>query len=259
VKVIFDGGGAGNTNNLGALPKGVASFSLGAHTTWEIHVTKSTAQVWTQISSVTNVFNQFFSPRSVAVKRNPASPYFGRVYVMEHGNSTGSGTMGSGRPFTKGIYALNSDSSDALGQGNAGLTGALDALNIFAPAANSSYEPWKIVVGEDDYVYVSDAQNPRGALARVNPNLPEAVQDPCLRSSDPKCYEKNKNAYVPFRVYSPSAAEARESGVIAPVGATSSAAASGSVGGGATGPIKAPKASDYAVPPGSDKPKKLSK
>ena len=171
VKVIFDGGGPGNTNDLGALPKGVASFSLGAHTTWEIHVTKSTAQVWTQISSDTNVFNQFFSPRSVTVNRNPASPYFGRVYVMEHGNSTGTGTTVSGRSINKGIYALNSDLSDALGQGNTGLTGGLDALNIFAPTANSTYEPWKIVVGEDDYVYVSDAQNPRGALARVNPDL----------------------------------------------------------------------------------------
>lgn len=93
--------------------------------------------------------------------------------------------------------------------------------------------------------------------ARVNPNLPEAVQDPCLRSSDPKCYEKNKNAYVPFRGYSPSAAEARESGVIAPVGATNAAGAGGSASGGST--PKAPKASDYALPPGSDKPKKLSK
>ena len=103
------------------------------------------------------------------------------------------------------------------------------------------------------------SDTPAKRRARVNPNLPEAVQDPCLRSSDPKCYEKNKNAYVPFRGYSPSTAEARESGVFPPVGATSATAAGGSVSGGATGPIKAPKASDYAVPPGSDQPKKLSK
>ena len=95
--------------------------------------------------------------------------------------------------------------------------------------------------------------------ARVNPNLPEAVQDPCLRSSDPKCYDKHKNDYVPFHGYSPSAAEARESGVFPPAGATSAPAAGGSGSGGSTGPVKAPKASDYAVPPGSDKPKKLSK
>jgi len=171
VKVIFDGGGVGNTNDLGPLPAGVASFSLGSHTSWEIHVTKSSALTWTQISSDANVFNQFWSPRSVAVNRNPASPYFGRIYVMEHGNSTGGGTTGSGRTINKGIYALNSDCSDALGQGNTGLTGGLEAFDIFAPTANSTYEPWKIVVGEDDYVYVSDAQNPRGGLARVNPNL----------------------------------------------------------------------------------------
>ena len=101
----------------------------------------------------------------------------------------------------------------------------------------------------------SDA--PPRRRARVNPNLPAAVQDPCLRSSDPKCYDKNKNAYVPFQGYSPVAAEARESGVIAPVGATNVAGAGGSASGGST--PKAPKSSDYAVPPGSDKPKKLSK
>ena len=93
--------------------------------------------------------------------------------------------------------------------------------------------------------------------ARVNPNMPAAVQDPCLRSSDPKCYDKNKNAYVPFQGYSPGAAEARESGVIPPVGATNAAGAGGSASGGST--PKAPKASDYALPPGSDKPKKISK
>lgn len=103
------------------------------------------------------------------------------------------------------------------------------------------------------------SETPPRRRARVNPNLPEAVQDPCLRSSDPKCYDKNKNAYVPFRGYSPTAAEARESGVTAPVGATPAAAAGGSVSGGTTGQIKAPKASDYALPPGSEQPKKLSK
>ncbi len=171
VKVVFDGGGIGNTNDLGAMTKGVHSFSLDAHTSWQIEVKKSSAQIWTQISADTNVFNQFFSPRSAAVNRNPASPYFGRVYVMEYGNSTGTGTTGSGRSITKGVFALNGDLSDALGQGNTGLKGGLDAYNLLASTANSSYEPWKLVVGEDDYVYISDAQNARGALARVDANL----------------------------------------------------------------------------------------
>ncbi len=173
VKVIFDGGGAGNTNDLGALPKGVASFSLGAHTSWAIHVTKSSAQVWTQISDDNNVFNNFYSPRSAAVNRNPASPYFGRVYVLENaaGTSSGTTTENQTRTVNKGIYALNADLSDAVGQGDTGLTGGLEAFDILTTAVNSAYEPWKIAVGEDDYLYISDAQDPRGSLSRVDANL----------------------------------------------------------------------------------------
>jgi hypothetical protein len=176
VKIIFDGGGVGNTNDLGALPKGVASFSLGSHTSWAIHVTKSTALVWTQISADTNVYNQFYQPRSTAVNRNPASPAFGRVYVLENGNSSLGGSTGTGRAINKGIYAMNGDLSDALGQGNTGLKGGLDTIvgqngTSYFLSVNSAYDPWKLVVGEDDYLYIPNANNPLGALARVDANI----------------------------------------------------------------------------------------
>jgi hypothetical protein len=176
VKIIFDGGGVGNTNDLGALPKGVASFSLGSHTSWAIHVTKSTALAWTQISADTNVYNQFYQPRSTAVNRNPASPAFGRVYVLENGNSSLGGSTGTGRVINKGIYAMNGDLSDALGQGNTGLKGGLDTIvgengTSYFLSVNSAYDPWKLVVGEDDYLYIPNANNPLGSLARVDANL----------------------------------------------------------------------------------------
>jgi hypothetical protein len=91
---------------------------------------------------------------------------------------------------------------------------------------------------------------PPPARASVSPNAPEAVRDPCLRSADPKCYERNRNAYVPYRGYSPSAA--RE----VAVGASSGAAAGGTLAGGSPPPgpgkITPPKASVYALPPGSE-------
>jgi len=170
VKVIFDGGGAGKTNDLGALPKGVASFSLGTHTSWEIHVTKSSALVWTQISDDTNVFNQFYAPRSTDVNRNPASPFFGRVYVLEHAGSTSPIANGAGRTVSKGIYALNADLSDAIGQGDTALTGGLETYTLFQ-TLNNRYEPWKISVGADDNLYIAEAQDPRGGIARVDGNL----------------------------------------------------------------------------------------
>jgi len=63
---------------------------------------------------------------------------------------------------------------------------------------------------------------PRAATRGVQTH---AVQDPCLRSSDPQCYEKNRDKYHPYLGYAPGAGRA------APVGATSAAPAGGAVGG----------------------------
>ena len=80
----------------------------------------------------------------------------------------------------------------------------------------------------------------------VSPKSPEAVRDPCLRSADPKCIERNKAAYVPGRGYTPGTA----------VGATSSAAAGGTLAGGSLPPppskLTPPKSAVYALPPGSE-------
>ncbi|HEX2826765.1 MAG TPA: DUF4124 domain-containing protein [Burkholderiales bacterium] len=88
----------------------------------------------------------------------------------------------------------------------------------------------------------ANATPPRATVA---PGLTEATRDPCLISADPKCIEKNKAAYVPGRGYSP--------GSVA-VGSTSSASAGGAVGGGGPPKLTAPKASAYALPPGSEAP-----
>lgn len=66
---------------------------------------------------------------------------------------------------------------------------------------------------------------PRFSNGRVEA---EAVRDPCLRSADPRCHEKNRAAYVPYLGYSPSAARARSSEM--GTGATSTASGSGAVG-----------------------------
>jgi hypothetical protein len=55
----------------------------------------------------------------------------------------------------------------------------------------------------------------------------EAVRDPCLRSADPRCHEKNRADYVPYLGYSPSAARARSD---LGSGATSGVSGAGAVG-----------------------------
>jgi hypothetical protein len=69
-------------------------------------------------------------------------------------------------------------------------------------------------------------------LSGVRPSQPEAARDPCLRSSDPRCYEKNRDAYVPYLGYSPSTTRAaRSPDVLSGIGASGAASASGAVGG----------------------------
>ena len=84
---------------------------------------------------------------------------------------------------------------------------------------------------------------PRGTM---RPLQSEAAQDPCLRSSDPKCYERNRNAYVPYLGYAPSVARPR-SEPLPGVGATLPTAGGGSVGG-SVGPAPV-KTGGPRVPP----------
>jgi len=55
----------------------------------------------------------------------------------------------------------------------------------------------------------------------------EAVRDPCLRSADPKCHERNKDRYHPYLGYAP--------GTMRPAAAPAVGASSGSGAGGAVG------------------------
>jgi len=169
VKVVFSG--PSSTLDLGALGAGSHNFARGGAASYEIRATKSTAPLWTQISSDTNTLLQFFAPVSLSVNRNPASTNFGRIYVLE----TIGGSTGTRGAVTQGIFAINPDITDAFGQGNNGLRGGLDgAYDLFngaLSASSSRYDPFQIEVGADDYVYISDAQDPRAGVFRASADL----------------------------------------------------------------------------------------
>ncbi len=165
VKVIFDGGAS--TSDLGALTAGKHSFSLGAATAFRIAVTKIAAPgylqgVLNQISVDTNVFVTFVNQRGVAVNKNPTSPYFGRIYVSV--GATGANAT-SGRSVGDGIYVLNADQTDALGQGNIALTGGL------AFSTTSAESPHRLVLGPDDNLYINDWSDATGTLYVTDPNV----------------------------------------------------------------------------------------
>lgn len=83
----------------------------------------------------------------------------------------------------------------------------------------------------------------------------EAVRDPCLLSSNPRCHERHRSAYIPGRGYSPSAArEAREAQASGSGGTAGAASATLAGGAPRRAKLEAPKASTYALPPGNTLP-----
>src|SRR5882672_6028868 len=104
--VVFIIGNAGTlVTNIGAKTAGLTVTNLAAkgltNGTIQVDVRKNGCNTVVQVGgTVTNN-----SPRGVAVNRNPASPYFGRVYVANSAN----GTVGDG------ILIYNSDLTNPFG------------------------------------------------------------------------------------------------------------------------------------------------
>lgn len=156
VKVI-----AGATvHDLGALTKGTVSRTLALSGAFRIEVRRSAPGGWAQTSSDANTLVRFNSPRGVAVNNHPASPYFGRVYIA----NSAAGTAG-GRSVGDGIYVLNADQSDALGQGDTALTGGADF------ALGGAAAPYRVTVGEDGNLYICDWSDAAGNLIVTDPSV----------------------------------------------------------------------------------------
>jgi hypothetical protein len=90
----------------------------------------------------------------------------------------------------------------------------LNAGTGAAPKPETALLPYDadITIREND----SEHLVPRGAR--------EAARDPCLRSSDPKCYERHKDDYHPYLGYRPGPTS------VPPVGSTTARGAGGVVG-----------------------------
>src|SRR5678816_4085611 len=170
VKVISAGGTI--TNDLGALAAGFHTFPLSVTGSYEVHAFKVSQPGFTsplapnraavlQISTDTNLV-RFNNPRGVAVNTDPASPYFGRVYVS---NASVTNTPFA-RPVGDGIYVLNADLSDALGQGDTALTGGLDFTT------GGAVSPYRLMIGRgDNNLYLSDFSDTTGSVYVTDPNV----------------------------------------------------------------------------------------
>ena len=114
------------------------------------------------ISDDANVLTHFNSPRGVAVNTDPDSPAFGVAYVV---NSAAGNTIVGSRTLMDGVYAINADGSDAFGYGDLAST----PNGVFLQSsANSGF---RVDVGDDGEVYVSDYSDAFGGVVRLSPDL----------------------------------------------------------------------------------------
>jgi len=83
-------------------------FDMTGFSSYSIQVAKDAPVGFTELSqsSNDNLFTKYFRPNSIAVNKDPASPYFGTVYVN---NSVPSATANPVRQQGDGIYALTAD------------------------------------------------------------------------------------------------------------------------------------------------------
>jgi hypothetical protein len=171
VTVIRDG----VPQNLGALGPGSHSFNRNAAAQYQIVVSRNGAPGFldatgpnqaaiNQISNDANPLLNFPRTPGIAVNMNPNNgALFGRVYAT---SSVAEITF-NGRPVGDGVYVLNSDLTDALGQGDNALTGGWD----WSSGATSAATPWRVALDNDSNVYIADWSDETGTVVRTGPDV----------------------------------------------------------------------------------------
>ncbi len=97
VEAILDGGA--QTLSLGTTA-GPLSFDLAGYSTFQVRVVGNEAPGWHQYIADGGASDRnFYIPLGVSIDKNPASPYFGRVYI----SNAGGGTTAAGR-VNRGAY-----------------------------------------------------------------------------------------------------------------------------------------------------------
>ncbi len=156
------------------LLKGSHTFPKGVAVSYEVEVRRSADSGWTQTSDDALPQNQFFSPRGVAVNKNPGSEYFGRIYVSE---GIGGATADRPQITFEGIYSLAADQSDVLGQGDDAAYGDVD----WTTSGNS---PFRLTVAPDDSLYITDWSDSHSGVWRAPANLDQTTAWPNVLAND---------------------------------------------------------------------------
>jgi hypothetical protein len=178
VKILSNGGAT--VNDLGALPAGLHTITLDVNGAFQVSVFKTSpvgfaAPIAPNVGatlqiSTDDVTTRFREPRGLAINNDPASPNFGRVYVSHGSNGVvAASAFGPARTLTEGIFVLNADLSDAVGQGDVGRTAGIS----FATGGDDTrgVSPYRISVGQDGNLYVADWSDTGGTLWVTDPDV----------------------------------------------------------------------------------------
>ena len=170
VTITRNSGNSGNTIILNAAAAGQHSFDMTGFRNYTISVTHSEPVRWTESSiSTGNPMFSFERINGIAVNQNPASPYFGRFYFAHRDDTTV--TLGGFPPRTMGdgIYVFNADGTDAFGITDLNDTTAARTAGLDFSASPAS--PWRLSIGSDDTLYISDASDPTGGIYYTDPDV----------------------------------------------------------------------------------------
>jgi hypothetical protein len=168
VTVLRDGA---NPVNLGAIAAGRHTFDMTGFSTFSIEVSKNASPVWTEISSASNLFTSFHRPTGLAVNTNPASPYFGAIYV---GNANAPAPTVAGRTVGDGIYSLTADMIGVDFVTGLAYTDPNDPSQAKTPGittAGGSNSPYRFDLDSAGNLIVGDWSDANGGIKHVAPDL----------------------------------------------------------------------------------------
>jgi hypothetical protein len=192
VTINRDGGNPVVINNAAI---GRHTFDMTGFTNFEIAVSKAAPTAWTELSSTSNVFTRFERPAGLVVNKNPASPYFGTVYVAQATNLSVS--VNGSRTMAEGIYPLTADLTGVNLTNFSVISDPQDTTQSKKPAAwvtddtltptntattDNARSPWRIALDQAGNLIVADWSINTGGLKWASPNLTSggpllAIQD----------------------------------------------------------------------------------
>ncbi len=158
VVITRDGGNTITLNNEAA---GAKSFDMTGFSTYSIEVTNSEAAGYYETSvSLGNAMMGFERANGIAVNMNPGSASFGQYYVSHRAEIS----TAAGRTLGDGIYVFNADGTDINGITDPNDTSAARQAGLGSYFAGTSSSPFRIQVGVDDALYISDWSDANGGM-----------------------------------------------------------------------------------------------